>query len=277
MEKISLNELAKTIHNDAAARGFYDRPPEFGTNLMLVVSELSEALEADRKGYRHFAEKLYPKMAEAEEWRPVEICNCYEVSNLGRVRSKDMLVWNGVSYYKKKGRVLKARLGGNGYFTVSLKGKSYKVAILVATAFLEKKNPTDIVNHIDGNKQNDNVGNLEWVTYSKNNRHALETGLRSNTRPKLSYDDRLYIAFQHKSGRAYTSILKDKNWGVTKSAIQRVCREYKRYTDSVEFELADAIIRLLDICDFYGIDIEKHIEAKLAYNRTRGYKHGKKY
>ena len=273
----SLNELSKKIHQDNVERGFYDEQREVGTNLMLVVSELGEAIEADRKGYRHFIEKRYPKMVECEEWRSVSVCEDYEVSNLGRVRSKDMQIWNDSAHYTKKGRILKAGLGGNGYFTVSLKGKTYKVAVLVAMAFLTKKNPTDIVNHIDGNKQNDNVGNLEWVSYSKNNLHALQTGLRSAHKPKLSYDDCIYIAHQHKNGRAYTSILKDRDWGVTKSAIQRICKNYKKYTDSVEFEIADAIIRLFDLCGLYGIDIEKHIETKLAYNRTRGYKHGKAY
>lgn len=45
-----LNEASKLIHEDAKAKGFYDAPIETGTLLMLVVSELSEALEADRKG-----------------------------------------------------------------------------------------------------------------------------------------------------------------------------------------------------------------------------------
>lgn len=43
------NEIAKQIHADAVKRGFYDEPREIGTTLMLCVSELAEALEADRK------------------------------------------------------------------------------------------------------------------------------------------------------------------------------------------------------------------------------------
>lgn len=53
MEKVSyclgLNELAESIHKDNVDRGFYDEPRETGTMLMLIVSELSEALEAYRK------------------------------------------------------------------------------------------------------------------------------------------------------------------------------------------------------------------------------------
>jgi len=45
----------------------------------------------------------------------------------------------------------------------------------------------------------------------------------------------------------------------------------------VEDKLADAFMRLFDICGQLGIDIGKHIEAKLEYNKTRPYKHGKLY
>lgn len=47
-----MNELAKKIHENAVKHGFYKHNREIGTLLMLCVSELSEALEADRKGYR---------------------------------------------------------------------------------------------------------------------------------------------------------------------------------------------------------------------------------
>ncbi len=47
--------------------------------------------------------------------------------------------------------------------------------------------------------------------------------------------------------------------------------------DSFEDELADVIIRVLDLCAFKGIDIEAHIEAKMRYNAMREHKHGKSY
>jgi len=47
--------------------------------------------------------------------------------------------------------------------------------------------------------------------------------------------------------------------------------------DTTQDELADAFIRLADLCGFYGIDIENHIKAKMAYNETRPRMHGKKY
>lgn len=57
-----MNELAKKIHENAVNHGFYDEKREIGTLLMLCVSEISEALEADRKG-------KYAKMQEFKAWQ----------------------------------------------------------------------------------------------------------------------------------------------------------------------------------------------------------------
>lgn len=339
--KEKTKELIDRSYGTAKSHGFHDKELSPQHLLMLAISEVSEAIEADRNGRFHFYKNLHPQMATIEEWKTICHHEDYEVSNLGRIKSKDMKVWNGKNFYMKKGRLLKAGLGKTGYYTVALNGKTYKVAVLVASAFLKKINKSDVVNHIDGNKTNDNVGNLEWVSPSLNNKHALQTGLRNPAKSKLLYEEKVYIAFQHKNGRTYTSIMKDRDWGVTKSAIQKVCKEYKKYTDSVEFELADVCIRLFDfcgtfgivlnepsnkpsvfrvswikgksfcetcfylcalltslmkrpfntldvyigdclafvydICDYYGIDLMKHIEWKMQYNESRPPKHGKNY
>lgn len=128
MKNTYLNNLANKIHSDNVDRGFYDTPRELGTMLMLVVSELSEAMEADRTRLYNNCDTLLPDKIPA-------------------LNSKKFVQW-------------------------------FK----------------------------DNV--------------------------KDTFND----------------------------------------------EIADAIIRLLDICSFYGIDIDRHIKLKLAYNKTRGYRHGgKKY
>lgn len=225
---------------------------------MLVITELSEAVEADRKGRFHYIKKFSNEKETIEKWIPVKKYEqYYEVSNLGRVRSKDMLVWNGHSYHLKKGRILKPGLGGTGYYTVSLKGRTHKVAVLVANAFLDKISDTDFVNHIDGNKTNDNINNLEFVSPSQNSRHAYISGLHSSkSYQKLTYEQKCEISFLHKLGIAYTTIYKHNTYGVTKSAIQRICNDYTKYTDSVEFELADAVIRLLDLAGLIDISLE---------------------
>lgn len=257
MSEINWNELKDKAHSNAVKHGFWEGKPSDKHFLCLVISELMEAVEADRKGRYHYTKKFDNPKIEIEEWKPITgYEKDYEVSNLGRVRSKDILVWGGKSYYQKKGKVLKHGLGGTGYYTVSLRGKTHKVACLVANAFLIKESDSDYVNHIDGDKTNDNVANLEYVSPSSNSKHASITGLHTY-KGKLSYEQKVEIAFLHKRGLAYTTIHKNNDYGVSKSAIQRICNEYEKYTDSVEFELADAAIRLLDLAGANNLNLNR--------------------
>ena len=58
--------------------------------------------------------------------------------------------------------------------------KNYRVGRLVATIFIPNPNNKPVVNHIDGNKQNDHVSNLEWCTGSENAKHAFDNNLAHN-------------------------------------------------------------------------------------------------
>ena len=84
---------------------------------------------------------------------------------------------------------LSQRLIGAGYLAVNIKSKGKQKTLyvhrLVAEAFISKTKDTGEVNHIDGDKQNNNVSNLEWTTHSKNLQHAYELGLatRSSLNP----------------------------------------------------------------------------------------------
>jgi len=199
----------------------------------------------------------------------------YEVSNFGRVRSLDMQVFDGRKYYSKSGRILSPGLGGTGYHTVSLKGKSYKVSRLVGKAFLEGYEEGKVINHINGIKTDDYSNNLEWCTYLENNKHALDTGLR-NMSKILTKEEIIDIAFMCKSKIPHKEINK-KYPQISLSRIKGISRTYKMYTESFDFEIADTIIRLLDLCGAKDIDIEWHIEQKLKYNSTRERLHGKKF
>ena len=110
-----------------------------------------------------------------EIWKPVkEFEGLYEVSNLGQVRS--------LNYKRTKGtKILKLVIDKDGYLRVNLykNGKQYnkKVHRLVTAAFIPNPEGKTEVNHIDGNKTNNRVENLEWVTHSENIQHAWESGL----------------------------------------------------------------------------------------------------
>ena len=96
----------------------------------------------------------------------------YQISNLGRVKS---LHYKNV--YSNKEKVLRERDNQDGYVSVVLKGKKHYIHRLVAGAFVENPNQFKEVNHIDGNKRNNNAINLEWCTRSQNIIHAIEIGL----------------------------------------------------------------------------------------------------
>ncbi len=116
---------------------------------------------------------LYPE----EEWRKIIIDNCitnYEISNYGRCRNIAKLNW------KTKG-ILKPRKTKTGYWRYSIcynnKVVDYYAHRLVAMFFIDIHQTHLTVNHIDGNKDNNHVLNLQWITSHENNTHASELGL----------------------------------------------------------------------------------------------------
>jgi hypothetical protein len=117
-----------------------------------------------------------------EVWKPVSDNELYEVSNLGRVRSlsRETRHWRG-GIRVASGRLLQPALV-RGYCQVKLHRNKHVVQVkvhrLVATAFLANPSGKPTVNHIDGNKLNNAVSNLEWATQGENNLHAYRSGLR---------------------------------------------------------------------------------------------------
>jgi hypothetical protein len=122
---------------------------------------------------------------EIEQWRDVQgYEDHYQISSLGRVRSKDVHgnrcpTCNRTS--KKKGRIRKLAVNTGGYLAVSLgKGessKNHRVHRLVALHFVPRVDGKPEVNHKDGDKVNNRADNLEWVTNLENIQHAVRLGL----------------------------------------------------------------------------------------------------
>lgn len=137
----------------------------------------------------------------------------YAVSNLGRIKSYDKIVKTKKLDYIRKGKILEQHAFCNGYLKTKLyngSGKFWNTPVhrLVATVFIENPNNYPIINHIDGDKTNNHIDNLEWCTQSHNNRHAYRTGLKrlenytgeGNPTSKLTTEQVLSIRREYSAG-----------------------------------------------------------------------------
>lgn len=133
-----LNELAKQVHANSVEKGYHDK----------------------------------------EEWRDViGFEGIYKVSNIGRVMSLDRtIISNNGKLMPFVGRVLKYRTGSRGYPYLTLSStnirKTVKVHRLVAESFIPNPHSKPQVNHIDENKLNNKVSNLEWCSAKENCNHG---------------------------------------------------------------------------------------------------------
>ena len=127
------------------------------------------------------------RQTDQEVWRPIEGTNGkYDVSNFGRVRSLKC----------GKVRIMPQTQQHHNYrafmIHVDHKPQCRKVHREVALAFIPNPDNLPEVNHIDGNKENNHVSNLEWCTRSHNVKHSFDTGLKQPHR--WTADERKHIS-----------------------------------------------------------------------------------
>ena len=165
----------------------------------------------------------------SEEWKQVVGWEgLYEVSNLGRVRS----LVRQVHHRCYGGKILTQPNAVTGYKCVTLHpGRKWQlVHRLVAEAFIDNPAQNPQVNHKDGNKKNNIIGNLEWCTASENIKHAFRTGLKSPgpgtekgeqcPSSKLKESQVREIKMRIAAGAKYREIAND--YHVSKSAISEI-------------------------------------------------------
>jgi len=158
-----------------------------------------------------------------EIWKKVLGFECYEVSNFGRL----------VSLKYNKRNILKGgynRMGYKMYNVRSVECKTYYKSIhrLVALAFIDNPNNYEFVNHIDKNKNNNNISNLEWCSSRENNTHMRMLMKKSSKYTGVYFDksrDKWYATIKYNNkqnflGRftneidasnAYLNALKENN------------------------------------------------------------------
>lgn len=155
-----------------------------------------------------------------EIWKEVKgFEDCYEISNLGNLRTKERLVKHYKGGFRKyKAQVKKTRLNHKGYLRCNLKkdGKRYDFSVhrLVAIAFLKKDKERELVNHKNGIKTDNRLENLEWCTQEENVKHAVKTRL---IKTKLTDKEAMEIKNSKLSNRKLA-----KQYGIDSTIVWRI-------------------------------------------------------
>lgn len=162
-------------------------------------------------------------------WKKIihnEIETNYSVSDTGEIRNDTT------------GRLLKQQTDG-GYCSCTLainkKPKRFRVHRLVALAFIENPENKDYVNHKDGDRQNNIVSNLEWVTPSENTRHAFDSGLVTSNRKKAV----VQYNMNGEKMMTFNSLAEaERQTGVLSSKITLACQRKRRSAGDYQWRYA---------------------------------------
>lgn len=163
-----------------------------------------------------------------EVWKDIEgYEGIYQISNQGRVKClpKDVVStkYGHVRHYPERIAKVYSRPKGYLYVELSKDGKAKKVSIhrLVAEHFIPNVEDKPQVNHIDGNKVNNKVDNLEWVTASENIKHAHNNSLRGEFHKGIAVEQ---YTMSGEFVRRFKSINKaSKITGIDYSTIKKNC------------------------------------------------------
>lgn len=172
----------------------------------------------------------------------------YSVSDEGQVRND------------KTGYILRPSII-SGYYSVRLSvepnvGKHFRINRLVALAFIPNPENKQYVNHIDGDKLNNQVTNLEWTTPSENTIHAYKTGLRQANRTKevnqYSLSGELIMTFESLNEA-------ERQTRVSQSKITEVCLGRRRTAGEFQWRFASE-----DLVELPPIEQRKNIRKKVG-------------
>ena len=157
-----------------------------------------------------------------EEWRDLAQCNKYECSNFGKIRNKQT---------KKE---LKGSVDNKGYvrYDLCVNGKRFVISghKAVAETFISNIENKPFINHIDGNKTNNNVDNLEWCTAKENTEHAI------NVLNKLQGGKNRKQIICLTTGIIYSSAYEaERCLNIPNGMINKVCNNKRKTTKGLKF------------------------------------------
>lgn len=181
-----------------------------------------------------------------EVWKDIpDYEGLYQVSNLGRVKSLDRSITdnNKKRIRKISGKTLKPQLMKTGYSAVHLSNNKHKTLTihrLVAEAFIPNPENKPQINHIDGNKQNNRVENLEWCTRSENEQHKYKVlNYKGTAFGKYGKNNPLSKPVKClETGRIFDSLeIAARELNLYSSNISRVCKGERNTTGGYHWKL----------------------------------------
>lgn len=223
-ENNKLSNLEWSTHKEQIEHQQQFNPPKYNGKSKKGISDLSDIDENEK----------WKLISENESFKDYKY---YEISNYGRLKYK----------IQSKYKITMGSKSSDGYRMATLKGNrnnifSTSIHRLVAILFISNPENKSYVNHIDGNRENNNISNLEWTTPSENSQHAHDTNLNSSKKSIYQLDENNKIINEFESlVKAYEylnkTILNGNNEGKLGSLSralnlynkQDVSRKYKGY------------------------------------------------
>lgn len=204
--------------------------------LLYKPFEMSDFSFDKLPGFKNEIKQFRPDVdEEAEIWRRIDAD--YDVSNQGRVRHGS--------------RILSGSVHSDNYILATLHGKQIPVHRLVAEAFIPNYEKKPEVNHIDGNKMNNAVDNLEWVTRAENQKHAVDNGLQP--KPAKTYQGKFTAEQREEIKRLWDSGMFSRRqlaikYGVSHTCVNDIVNDKYKYAESVNVfeEVARPLVDMLN-------------------------------
>ncbi len=204
--------------------------------LLYKPFEMSDFSFDKLPGFKNEIKQFRPDVdEEAEIWRRIDAD--YDVSNQGRVRHGS--------------RILSGSVHSDNYILATLHGKQIPVHRLVAEAFIPNYEKKPEVNHIDGNKMNNAVDNLEWVTRAENQKHAVDNGLQP--KPAKTYQGKFTAEQREEIKRLWDSGMFSRRqlaikYGVSPTCVNDIINDKYKYAESVNVfeEVARPLVDMLN-------------------------------
>lgn len=232
------------------------------------------------RGYKKVVEYIPNEIDEdTEEWKSWEANPLYEVSNQGRIKRKQYKSSNNNVY---KERILCGSKHDDGYIIVNIlmqdgSRKQIPKHRIVAEVFIPNPERKPEVNHIDGNKMNNNVSNLEWFTSSENEKHAYEEYLQPHNiytyKGKLTKEQRDEIIKRYNTTDVSKRQLA-KEYDVSHTTICSITNNKYNYGDGYKNEYQEfikLINELNELRDEWLITKDKDVWYEIIQKLPRSY------